>query len=114
MLDHHVQGVHGAVTGAPVDRHADIFWGGYQTQSVEENERREQRLTEHFANALPLNRAGTPEDIAYAALYLASDESRHTTGHNLMVDAGITVRMAAQAGLVEGFDAIRRSVSSVS
>ena len=81
---------------------------------MEENERREQRLTEHFANALPLNRAGTPEDIAYAALYLASDESRHTTGHNLMVDAGITVRMAAQAGLVEGFDAIRRSVSSVS
>ena len=91
-----------------------IFWGGYQTQSVEENERREQRLTEHFANALPLNRAGTPEDIACAALYLASDESRHTTGHNLMVDAGITVRMAAQAGLVEGFDAIRRSVSPVS
>ena len=91
-----------------------IFWGGYQTQSVEENERREQRLTEHFANALPLNRAGTPEDIAYAALYLASDESRHTTGHNLMVDAGITARMAAQAGLVEGFDAIRRSVSPVS
>ena len=39
-----------------------IFWGGYQTQSVEENERREQRLTAHFATALPLNRAGTPED----------------------------------------------------
>ena len=91
-----------------------IFWGCYQTQSVEENERREQRLTEHFANALPLNRAGTPEDIACAAVYLASGESHRTTGHNLIVDAGITVRLAAQAGLVEGFDAIRRSVSPVS
>ena len=34
------------------------------------------------------------DGIAYAALYLASDESRHTTGHNLMIDAGVTVRMA--------------------
>ena len=91
-----------------------IFWGGHHTQSAEENARREQRLTEYFADWLPLNHAGTPEDIAYAALYLASDESRHTTGHNMMVDAGITVRMAAQADLVEGFKAIGRSVSSAS
>jgi enoyl-[acyl-carrier-protein] reductase (NADH) len=42
------------------------------------------------------------EDIAYAALYFASDESRHTTGHNLMVDAGITVRMAPSSELVDG------------
>ena len=38
-------------------------------------------------------------DIAYAAVYLASDESRHTTGHNLMVDAGITVRLASSGDL---------------
>ena len=79
-----------------------IFWGGHHTQSAEENELRAQRLTEHFAAQLPLNRAGTPEDIAYAALYLASDESRHTTGHNLMIDAGITVRMAPQSAMNEG------------
>ena len=79
-----------------------IFWGGHHTQSGEENERREQRLTEHFAAQLPLKRAGTPEDIANAALYLASDESRHTTGHNLMIDGGITVRMASQSDLVKG------------
>ena len=79
-----------------------IFWGGHQTQSDEENERRSHRLTDFFAAQLPLNRAGTPEDIAYAALYLASDESRHTTGHNLMIDGGITVQMASQADLVKG------------
>ncbi len=78
-----------------------IFWGGYQTQSAEENELRTQRLSKYFEEALPLNRAGAPEDIAYGALYLASDESRHTTGHNLMIDAGNTVRMAASSDLIE-------------
>jgi NAD(P)-dependent dehydrogenase (short-subunit alcohol dehydrogenase family) len=34
--------------------------------------------------------AGFPEDIANAALYLASDEARYITGHTLVVDAGQT------------------------
>ena len=67
-----------------------IFWGGHQTQSDEENSLRTQRLTEFYDEDLGLKRAGTPEDIAYAALYLASDESRHTTGLNMRVDAGLT------------------------
>ena len=33
---------------------------------------------------------GTPEDIAHAALYLASDESRYTTGAPMLVDGGST------------------------
>ena len=32
-----------------------------------------------------------PKDVAYAALYLASDESRSTTGHILSVDGGLTI-----------------------
>lgn len=32
-----------------------------------------------------------PEDVAYAALYLASDESRGTTGSVQVVDAGVTI-----------------------
>jgi NAD(P)-dependent dehydrogenase (short-subunit alcohol dehydrogenase family) len=32
-----------------------------------------------------------PVDVAYAALYLASDESRTTTGHILTVDSGLTI-----------------------
>jgi NAD(P)-dependent dehydrogenase (short-subunit alcohol dehydrogenase family) len=32
-----------------------------------------------------------PEDIASAALYLASDESRRMTGHILRVDSGVTI-----------------------
>jgi len=77
-----------------------IFWGGHQTQSQEENESRIQRLTEFFDDDLPLRRAGTPEDIAYAALYLASDESLHTTGLNMRVDAGLTCQNRPRKDLI--------------
>lgn len=41
-------------------------------------------------NRIPLGRFGTPENIVYMALYLASDESSWTTGAWLTVDGGIT------------------------
>jgi len=38
----------------------------------------------------PLRRVGQPEDVAHAALYLASDDSSYVTGAILMVDGGYT------------------------
>jgi NAD(P)-dependent dehydrogenase (short-subunit alcohol dehydrogenase family) len=38
----------------------------------------------------PLGRLGKPSDIAYATLYLASDESQWITGIALPVDGGYT------------------------
>jgi NAD(P)-dependent dehydrogenase (short-subunit alcohol dehydrogenase family) len=40
----------------------------------------------------PIRRLGTPEDIAYCALYLASDESSFVTGATLVVDGGYIAR----------------------
>lgn len=40
-----------------------------------------------------LGRLGTPEDIGYAALYLASDEASFVTGTSLFVDAGLTAQL---------------------
>jgi cyclopentanol dehydrogenase len=40
----------------------------------------------------PWPRLGKPEDIAYGALYLASDESTFVTGSELVIDGGYTAR----------------------
>jgi NAD(P)-dependent dehydrogenase (short-subunit alcohol dehydrogenase family) len=40
---------------------------------------------------IPMGRFGLPEDIAYAALFLASDESAWMTGTEFVVDGGITI-----------------------
>ncbi|MGD0423664.1 MAG: glucose 1-dehydrogenase [Candidatus Bathyarchaeia archaeon] len=40
----------------------------------------------------PFKRLGRPIEVAYAALYLASDESSFTTGSELMVDGGYTAK----------------------
>ncbi|MFD4249315.1 SDR family NAD(P)-dependent oxidoreductase [Amycolatopsis thermoflava] len=40
--------------------------------------------------SIPLGRRGEPLDVAYGVLYLASDESRYTTGAELVIDGGFT------------------------
>ncbi|WP_027119102.1 SDR family oxidoreductase [Natronorubrum tibetense] len=43
-----------------------------------------------FLQAIPTRRAGQPEDVADAALYLASNLSDYVTGESLVVDGGMT------------------------
>ena len=49
------------------------------------------RVAEHAAGVQPVPKAGLPDDIAQAALYLASDASAFVSGTHLVVDGGITV-----------------------
>ena len=43
-----------------------------------------------WSGATPNGRVASPEDIADAALFLASDKAKHVTGQNLVVDGGWT------------------------
>lgn len=45
-------------------------------------------MRQSVEEVIPLGRVGTPDDIAYAALYLASDESSYVTGTVMVVDGG--------------------------
>ncbi len=47
-------------------------------------------ISDLFSNLQPIRRAGMPADIANAAVWLASDAASFVTGHDLMVDGGIT------------------------
>ena len=58
---------------------------------------RKQRLAE-IARDIPMKRLGTPEDVAYAALFLASDESNYITGAELNIDGGILAGSSALPG----------------
>ena len=46
-------------------------------------------VVEGWRNGIPLKRGGTPEDIANACVFLASDLSNYITGQVLNVDGGM-------------------------
>ncbi|MEU0075871.1 SDR family oxidoreductase [Streptomyces sp. NPDC006332] len=53
-----------------------------------------ERHEDELAAGLPLGRIGTPEDVARAVVWLASDEAEWVTGADLLVDGGTRVRTA--------------------
>jgi NAD(P)-dependent dehydrogenase (short-subunit alcohol dehydrogenase family) len=70
-----------------------IFFGGSQrarTMDPAHVAASMAKLERSLATATPLRRTGVPRDIAYGALYLASDEGRFVNCHDLVIDAGMT------------------------
>lgn len=68
-----------------------IFWGGSgvaRELDDEDNERKQAKLERNLSAATPLPRAGYSDDIAHAALFLASDEGSFVNCHDLVVDGG--------------------------
>ena len=68
-----------------------ILTGGKAMHTVE--------TREAYHRLVPQRRYGEPEDIAEAAVFLASDEAKYVTGHTLNVDGGFLA-----AGLMFPFD----------
>ena len=57
---------------------------------AEQAEKTAEMMKQVLANIQPIRRSGIVDDIAYAAVFLASDESTFINGHNLVVDGGLT------------------------
>lgn len=49
----------------------------------------DQKVVEGWTQSIPLKRAGSPEDVANCAVFLASDLSKYITGQVLQVDGGM-------------------------
>lgn len=63
-----------------------IHPGAIRTKGVEG--RRSPEILRQVESGIPMGHMGEPDDIAYAALYLASDESKYVTGLAMIVDGG--------------------------
>ena len=53
---------------------------------------REQEARQQLHARQPIGRMGRPDEIAYAALYLAADEASFVTGSLLVIDGGWTAK----------------------
>jgi NAD(P)-dependent dehydrogenase (short-subunit alcohol dehydrogenase family) len=53
--------------------------------------------TKRFSDRIPLRRIGQPEDVAATVAFLASDDARHLTGSELLIDGGQTLMSWANA-----------------
>ncbi len=66
------------------------IFGASTGMSSEESAKTYENLKKLFEKGQPIRRAGLPEDVANAALWLASDDSSFVTGHALVVDGGVS------------------------
>ena len=58
---------------------------------TEMNDRLSEKEREEFLEQIPMNRAGSPEEIARAVAFLAGDDSSYITGQVLSVNGGLYI-----------------------
>ncbi len=63
-----------------------------------------------MAKYVPMGYLGDPNDIAFAMLYLASDEARYVTGQTIVVDVGST--RPESPAFLEGVEGVKELAGS--
>jgi len=79
-----------AVEYAPYGIRVNSVAPGFVETALTERVLRNPMISKALIDQTPLRRFGTGEDIAYAALFLASDEAAFVTGAELAVDGGMS------------------------
>ena len=69
---------------------ATAIFGKLSGMSTEDADETVETVKTILKDGQPIKRSGLPEDIARAALWLASDDSSFVNGHALVVDGGLT------------------------
>jgi NAD(P)-dependent dehydrogenase (short-subunit alcohol dehydrogenase family) len=78
-----------AVTYAPIIRANSVHPGIIRTRITEQQD---PKMNQAIIDDTPLKRMAEPREVAFAALYLASDEAAFVTGAELVIDGGYTIR----------------------
>jgi len=65
-----------------------LFHGGSWDEKIKQNPQKVEKIIE---STVPMNRFGTPEEIADGAVFLCSERAKFITGSVLVVDGGQTV-----------------------
>ena len=79
-----------AIQFASYNIRSNIILPGPIETPMQKRWRENPKAKKNLAKLIPLQRIGSPEDIANAILFLLSDESQYITGTELIVDGGIT------------------------
>ena len=71
---------------------ANSIYHGTVPTGINKDSLANDQVREAATRKIPLGHLGRPEDIAYGAMYLASDESSFVTGAELVIDGGTTAQ----------------------
>ena len=82
-----------AVEYAPFNIRVNALAPGFVETALTERALRNPMVSKALLDQTPLRRFGTPEDMAAAALFFASDESAFVTGAELAVDGGMSASL---------------------